>query len=210
MSPDVMPVMDKVMDKVSLFNVYGQVLRVYHFFRVVSYFAPFMWRAFPGSNASFQPCLEFARKVKSELPAGAKLGVAGFCWGGFQSINLAAQPAVEGGAERLVDASFSAHPSGLKAPANIIDAVKTYKTPISIAQAQNDIALPTKKVEEAEAALREMIGRGDGEGGYNYQIKYYDNCAHGFAVRAKPGVKEESEGADAAKVQAVEWFKKFL
>ncbi|KAF2740984.1 hypothetical protein EJ04DRAFT_507422 [Polyplosphaeria fusca] len=210
MSPDVMPIMDKALEPVSLFNVYGQLLRIYHIFHAVSYFGPFMWRAFPASKAAFQACLAFARDIKGELPDGAKLGAAGFCWGGFQSVNLAAQPATEGGTEPLLDASFAAHASALRVPDNIVDAVKTFKTPLSIAQARDDFALPTKKVEETEATLRESIGGGEGEGGYNYEFKYYDGCGHGFAVRAKPGSEAEAKGADAAKVQAIEWLKKFL
>jgi dienelactone hydrolase len=118
-SPDVMEIMDKVVDPVATFDVYGQANRIFHFMKALTYFGPFFWRAWPSSNACFQPCLAYARKVKAELPQGAKLGVAGFCWGGYQSINLCAQPAVEGGSERLIDAEFCAHPSGLNAPADM-------------------------------------------------------------------------------------------
>ncbi|KAF2116761.1 dienelactone hydrolase [Lophiotrema nucula] len=210
MSPDVMPIMDEVMEPVGLLNVPGQLKRAFKFFQAVSYFAPFFWRAFPSSKNSFTPCLDFARKIKAELPQGAKLGVAGFCWGGYQSINLSAQTTTEGGSEKLIDASFSAHPSGLNAPADVINAITKLKTPVSIAHAEDDFALPTAKILEAEATLRQQVGAGDGANGVHYQIKVYPKVGHGFAVRAKPGSNEEADGADEAKEQAVEWFKKWL
>ncbi|KAF2464922.1 alpha/beta-hydrolase [Lindgomyces ingoldianus] len=209
-SPDVMPIMDEVLEPVSFFNIWGQIKRVMALARAMTYFVPFFWRAFPSSPASFKPCLEYARKVKADLPPGAKLGVAGFCWGGYQSINLCAQPAVEGGSERLIDAQFCAHPSGLNVPTDILNAITRFKSPVAIAQARDDFALPTRKVEETEAILRQTIGKGEGEDGINYQITYYDNCPHGFAVRARPGYEADAKGADAAKEQAIEWFKRWL
>ncbi|KAF2798508.1 hypothetical protein K505DRAFT_321798 [Melanomma pulvis-pyrius CBS 109.77] len=210
MSPDVMPIMDKIMTPVSLFNVLGQASRVFNFFRAMTYFVPFMYHAFPSNKACFQGSLDFARKVKAELPPGAKLGVAGFCWGGYQSINLCAQPAVEGGSERLVDAQFCAHPSGLKVPNDIVNAVTVFKSAVAVAHAKDDYALPTKKIEETEVILRQKAGTGDGENGFNYQITIYEGVGHGFAVRAKPGSSEEADGADTAKAQAIAWFKKWL
>ena len=210
MSPAVMPIMDQVMAPVSLFNIWGQLSRAVSFFRALTYFGPFFIRAFPSSNACFLPCLEYARKVKAELPPGAKLGVAGFCWGGYQSINLCAQPTVEGGSEKLIDAQFCAHPSGLNAPNDIVNAVTKFKSAVSIAHANVDFALPTPKIEEAEAILRQQAGHGDGENGFNYQIKIYEGVGHGFAVRAKPGDSKEADGADEAKAQAIAWFKKWL
>ncbi|KAJ4297798.1 hypothetical protein N0V90_005694 [Kalmusia sp. IMI 367209] len=149
------------------------------------------------------------RSVKADLPAGGKLGLAGFCWGGFLSINLSTKAAVEGGEERLVDAAFAAHPSSLSLPDNIVDAVK-FKTPLAIAHAEKDVALSTLKMEETEAVLKQRVGDGHGEGEHNYQIKIYKGVGHGFAVRAKPGSEIEAKSADEAKEQAAEWFKRWL
>lgn len=210
MSPDVMPIMDKVMKPISIFNVLGQVSRVFNLFRAMTYFVPFFYNAFPSYKVCFLGSLDFARKVKADLPPGAKLGVAGFCWGGYQSINLCAQPAVEGGSERLVDAEFCAHPSGLKVPNDIVNAVTVFKSAVAIAHAKDDFALPTKKIEETEVILRQKAGTGDGQDGFNYQITIYEGVGHGFAVRAKPGSSVEADGADEAKAQAIAWFKKWL
>lgn len=206
----VMDTMETAMGSVGLFDISGQIKRILSLFSALSQFAPFMYRARPTIPATFNVCLDYVRRAKADLPAGGKLGLAGFCWGGYLSINLCAQSAKEGGDERLVDAAFAAHPSFLSAPDNIVDAVLKFKSPLSIAHAENDITLKTPAVEAAEAALRQKAGVGEGENGYNYQIKTYKGASHGFAVRAKSGDEAAARAADEAKEQAIEWFKKFL
>ncbi|OCL01902.1 hypothetical protein AOQ84DRAFT_200663 [Glonium stellatum] len=208
MSTFAMELMDQVMEPVSWWNIWGQLKRIGAVFRAIGYVAPFMIRSGPAK--SYPSVLQWTRKLKADMPAGAKLGVAGFCWGGYQSTNLSKEPAIEGGSVRLVDAQFCAHPSALALPDMIVDAVKTFKVPYSLAQADLDFGLPTKKVHETEAKLRQEVGDGQGEGGYVYEIKILKGCHHGFAVRAKPGDTVESKGADDAKDQAIEWFKKHL
>lgn len=210
MSPDLMPMMDKVMEPVPLFNLWGQVTRVFNLFKALSHALPFLYRASPQYSACFDPCLEYARKVKADLPEGAKLGVSGFCWGGYQSINVCSKPSIEGGTERLIDAQFCAHPSRLNLPDDVVNAVLRFKTPVAIAHAQNDYALPNSKMDEVEALLRQKAGNGEGENGFYYHIKRYPDVGHGFAVRAAPGNEKEAIGADEAKEQAVEWFKRWL
>lgn len=210
MSLDFMNLTDEVVKPVGSFDIRAQLTRVYHIWRILLIGLPFMWRAWPSSRTSFNPCLEYTRKVKAELPSDAKLGLAGFCWGGYQSINLCVQSAVPGGSERLVDAQFTAHPSGLKVPNQIVDAVLAFKTPVALAQAQDDFAISTDSVQETEAILRGEAGNGEGEGGYNWQITYYTRVPHGFAVRARPDNARDSEASDQAKEQAIAWFKKWL
>ncbi|KAF2446932.1 alpha/beta-hydrolase [Karstenula rhodostoma CBS 690.94] len=202
--------METVMGSVSLFDVSGQVKRFLSLCSMIWQFVPFLYRARPTLPTAFNACLDYARKVKADLPAGGKLGLAGFCWGGYPTVNLCAQAAREGGDERLVDAAFAAHPSALSAPDNIVDAVLKFKSPLSIAHAENDFNLKTPAVEEAEATLRQKAGEGEGEDGYNYQFKTYKGVDHGFAVRAKPGDEAAARAADEAKEQAIQWFKKFL
>ena len=48
---------------------------------------------------SYPSILEWTRKLKADILAEAKLGVAGFCWGRYQSTNMSREPAVEGGSE---------------------------------------------------------------------------------------------------------------
>lgn len=210
MDPVVLPLMDKVVEPVALFNLWGQAVRVFNLAKAMVHIIPFFYNATPSSPYSFKPSLEYARKVRADLPSGAKLGVAGFCWGGYQSINLCSQPAVEGGSERLIDAEFCAHPSKLDLPNDVVNAVTKYKVPVAIAHAGEDMALPNKFMDQTEAALREKAGDGNGENGFHYQIKTYKGVPHGFAVRARPENEKDGEGADEAKEQAIEWFKKWL
>ena len=209
MSPDVMPVMDIVLEPVAPFwNIWGQARRAFNLVKALSHFIPFMIRAHPPK--AFPTCLEFARKVKAELPAGAKLGVAGFCWGGYHSLHSCMEPAVQGTTERLVDAQFCAHPSLLKIPGDIVDAVSKFKTPVSIALGDQDYVLKPAQLEEEEAVLRTSVGEGNGQNGVFYEFKVYKGPGHGFAVRAKPESDVEAKAADEAKDQAVEWFKRWL
>lgn len=158
------------------------------------------------SRSVFPSVLAYARAVKAELPEGGKLGVAGFCWGGMQSTRLAAQPAVEGGAEGLVDAHFAAHPVGLK-PGDFVAGVKNFKAPFSMAVGEKDAYLKPDIVAGIEAALRTEMGKGGDSG---YEIKIYPECGHGFAVRADENRVVENEAAGKAAEQAVELFKKYL
>lgn len=204
----VLNIMDTLSDKVVWYDIWGQLRRLKAVGLAVYYFLPFMIRANPPKATP--AVLDYARKVKADLPPGAKLGICGFCWGGYQSTALSAEPAVEGGSERLIDAQFCAHPSALKAPVMIVDAITKFKVPYSLAHASLDFNLTDTVVHETEAILREKVGRGEGENGVNYEFKIYPDCHHGFAARAKPGDEVELKGAEDAKVQAIEWFTKFL
>ena len=185
-----------------------QLKRGWSLFQAMAIMLPFFYRAWPPS--ALPGCLSYTRKVKASLPQGAKLGIAGFCWGGNQSVRLCSEPSVPGGETPLVDAQFCAHPSALKMPVQMVDAVVKFKVPFSLAHAEHDFCMSTKKVEEAEAILREKVGRGEGESGCHYELRTYKGCAHGFAVRAKDGDEVNGKGADEAKEQAVEWFKRWL
>jgi dienelactone hydrolase len=195
---------------VPLWNLWGQLTRAWSLAIALSHMLPFMYRASPSKKECFKPSLKYARAVRSEMPAGTKLGVAGFCWGGYQSVNLCSETTVPGGSERLVDAQFCAHPSRLKLPDDVVDAVVKFKTPVSIAHATKDYALPNKQMQETEATLRQKAGNGEGEEGYWWSIRYYEDAPHGFAVRAREGFKKEEVAADEAKEQAIEWFKRWL
>jgi len=211
MTPAVNARLDVVMTPVPLWNVWGWLVRGWNLAVALRYAVPFMIRAKPDKRtACFEPCLAFARRVRAELGPGAKLGVAGFCWGGYQSINLCKEATVAGGTERLIDAEFCAHPSNLKLPDDVVEAVLAFKTPVAIAHATEDFALKNEVMLKTEALLREKTGSGDGEGGYHWKIRYYEGVPHGFAVRAREGMEKEAAAADEAKEQAIEWFKRWL
>jgi dienelactone hydrolase len=190
---------------VAWWDIWGQLKRAITFFRVVSIFLPFWIKSGPAKGAPFS--LKFARAVRADLPPGAKLGVAGFCWGGYSSTDLCKEPAVEGGKERLVDAQFCGHPSGLSTPGMVVDAVRTFHTAYSMAIGDKDFVVSEKKVHETEAALREEVGMPEQN---DYEIRSYKGCNHGFCVRAFPGSKIEMAAMEEATEQAVNWYKKHL
>lgn len=208
-STSMLTTMDTVMQPVPFWNLWGWAVRAWNLVRTLSMGLPMMLRAAPKKKVCYDACHVYVDKVRAELPPGAKLGVAGFCWGGYQAVNLCAET-VTGRQEPLVHAAFAAHPSQLAMPDDLVKAVMTQKTPVSIAHAEQDFALPNKQMLEAEALLKDKSGNGEGEGGYHWQIKYYEGVPHGFAVRAREGYEKEAAAADAAKQQAIDWFKQWL
>jgi dienelactone hydrolase len=222
MAPGVLELMDVVTDKgagvfrrgASLGRAMGEVL-------------PFYWRAAPGKDVCRVRCGAFARAVRAGIEGEGKLGVVGYCWGGSQGLWVAAQGRDEGSAEGkdmdkdmdmdmdmdkgkgggkgLVDALFVAHPARFTTQ-QLVDAVTSHGTPVSFAHAGADMSLPAATFEAAKTALAELPAGG----GYVHEAKVYDECAHGFAVRTRPGNQKEVEAADGALTQAVEWFDKWL
>ncbi len=198
--------MDALLDPtVRWWDVGAQLRRLVTGLRVLRTFVPFL--LWSGPAAGLAPCRRFARAVRADLPPGAKLGVAGFCWGGYSSTGLCAEAAVEGGRERLVDAQFCGHPSGLKTPGMVVDAVRAFGTAYSMAVGDGDFVYSETKVRETEAALRREVGRPEER---DYEIRVYKGCGHGFAVRASPHNKVEMSALEEAREQAVSWFKKYL
>ena len=197
--------MHDLMEPVAWLDIMGQLRRIGAAFGAIFGFVPFLYRAGPPS--AFPAILAYARAVKADLPPGAKLGVAGFCWGGWGSTNLCKEPAVEGGSERLIDAQFCAHPSALKTPDMIVDAVAKFKVPYSLAIGDKDMVMSHKATLETEAALKKTVGEPEA---HDYEVKIYPGCTHGFGIRAFPDNKVETEAADEALIQAVEWYKRYL
>jgi len=202
--------MDQAFDPVRWWDVWGQLKRAMNIFTMVRILGLFYIRAIPSRASTYNPILEWARTVKRDLPSDAKLGVCGFCWGGYPSTRLCTEPSVAGGDVRLIDAQFCAHPSALEVPGMIVDAVTKFNVPYSAALGTKDFVLTPKQAEETEAVLRQKAGNGEGQNGYNYELKSHEGCQHGFAVRARPGDTVQEKGADDACEQAVAWFKKWL
>jgi dienelactone hydrolase len=206
----VMNPMESIFEPVKWFDIWGQIKRIGYVLTTMRYMVPFFIRANPTKPATVNSIVNWTRKVKKDLPPGAKLGICGFCWGGYQSTHLSAKPSVEDGTEPLIDAQFCAHPSALKPPGDIVNAITKFKVPYSIAVGLKDFVFTPKQGEETEAVLREKAGDGKGENDIHYEFKYYEGCAHGFAVRAKVGDTVQEKGAEDACEQAITWFKKWL
>ena len=196
-------------EPVAWWDVLGQLRRVYN--KALVGFLTFRVLLWSSPKAAYHNnVLPFARAVRAGLPAGAKLGVVGFCWGGYGSTNLCKESAMEGGSERLIDVQFCGHPYGLTTPDMVIDAVTRCKVPYSMAIGDKDRWLSKDKVEQTRAALNQVIESGGGESGYSGEIRVYEGCTHGFVVRAKPGNEVETSAAEEARVQAVDWLKRYL
>lgn len=166
---------------------------------------PFMIRA--QAPGAYPQCLKYTRDVRAGLPAGGKLGVAGFCWGGYPATKVCRESDVDGGTKPLVDASFTAHPSFLTAPTDFVESIAKFKVPYSCAVAEYDFLYNKAAAEQTEVALRQRLGDGVGD----YEFVVHKGAHHGFAVRASHD--EGSVGKDGyenAAKQAVAWYSKYL
>lgn len=190
---------DTIGDPVAWYDIAGQLRRIWAVMRLLVVAVPFIAKRGQRETTKVT-MIEFAGKLKADLAAGGKLGVAGFCYGGWLATKICNAD------EKLVDAAFTAHPSWLKTPDEIVDAVKK-GVPYSAALADKDLTLPIDKAEEIEAALRRLGEPADKD----YEVKIYrGGIPHGFAVRARDGVKLQIEAEREACDQAVAWFKKHL
>lgn len=150
--------------------------------------------------------LAYTRAVRAELPEGGRIAVAGFCWGGYQSIVLSQQPAVEGGSTPVVDAHFVAHPSGVNVPAAIVASSAKFHVPTSVAIGDKDLMVPKTAIPPLEKSLADVFGNDKNR----YEVVLYEGCTHGFAVRADPKQEIEDKGAIEAAAQAQRWFRRHL
>lgn len=167
---------------------------------------PWMIKAYP--TKSYPNIVKYAKSVRADLPEGGKLGVCGFCWGGYGSTKLCTEPREDDSSKSIVDAQFNAHPSFLKIPDMIVDAVKKFGVPYSSAVASLDFMLNDKKARETEARLRREVGEPES---CNYEFVIHEGCKHGFAVRAdRLNDKVGAQGSEDAAQQAIRWFKRFL
>jgi dienelactone hydrolase len=163
-----MNTMYEVTAPVAWLDIWGQLRRISAIFVAITTMVPFIYRAAPAG--AYPHVLTFARAMRADLPAGAKMGVAGFCWGGFGSTKLCTETAVEGGSEKLIDAQYCGHPSGLTVPDMILDAVSKLKVPYSMAIGGEDFALGKAQVLQTEAALKQKVGEPEEN---NYEIRSY-------------------------------------
>ncbi|VUC29606.1 unnamed protein product [Clonostachys rosea] len=199
---DTLTLMESIGKPVGWFDIRGQIQRIFSFVRMISIVIPFAIRtrnAFPG-------ILAYARNARANLSPGGRLGAAGFCWGGLQTVKLSQEPAIEGGNAQLLDAHFTAHPSGLKVPDDYLKAAKAFHVPISIAVGDEDRFLSEKDVELIEAGYRQEFGPLEND----FEAVVYPKCGHGFAVRAEASKAVENDAANQAVMQAVQWFKRHL
>lgn len=186
-------------------DLVGHTKRAWASLRLMSILVPFGFRV----RRKYPAVVRYVRALRRLLPLGAKLGIAGFCLGGNWSSRICAEAATdEGGggqASSLVNAHFTAHPSGLSA-ADIANCAARFRVPFSVALGDHDIMLPLAEAHRVEAGLREVFR----DAPDRTEVVIYERCGHGFALRADPSQTEENDGAERAQEQAVAWFRRFL
>lgn len=141
----------------------------------------------------------FFKAFRDNEAANLAVGVAGFCWGGKMVTLLCHDDEKASNGASLVDAGFTAHPSGLTLPGDI----EAVEKPLSIANGTLDFQLTmpgVKQVQEIFANKKE--GR--------CEMVVYDGAKHGFAIRGNPKVEKELKQGLEAEDQAVAWFEKWL
>jgi dienelactone hydrolase len=88
----------------------------------------------------------------------------------------------------------------------VVEAITRFEVPCSFAIGDQDF-LKIGVVEELQASLKVKVGVPEERG---YEVRVYEGCGHGFAVRASEEKGIEDEAAEEAAVQVVEWFKRYL
>lgn len=130
--------------------------------------------------------------------ADRKVGVVGFCWGGYGATKLAHGETARNG-KHLIDAAYTAHPSELEVPKDF----EEVKIPYCMVIGDNDMALSLKKVQQAGKIL-------DTKKEVDSEVVIIPKAKHGFAVRASPDDKVEKDLADQAEDQMVKWFARYM
>jgi carboxymethylenebutenolidase len=126
----------------------------------------------------------------------AKLGVTGFCWGGFATW------------------MYAAHNPGLKAavawygvdrktsdiiPKNPVDVIGELKCPVLALYGGQDQSIPPETIEKREAACKTA--------GKTCEVKIYPDAPHGFNADYRPSYRPADAKDGWARMLA--WFKKY-
>ncbi|KAI0022936.1 dienelactone hydrolase family protein [Xylariomycetidae sp. FL0641] len=178
-------------------GTWGDTLKKpYHVFWALYAFAA--W-AIPNRFGKTMPVVAgFMTALRGAEGARLPLGVAGFCWGGKHTLNLAdtARYRTADG-QPLLDVGFAAHPSFLALPGE----AERARAPVAFAVGENDNQVSPA---QAEAIRRVVEAKPPGQKG---EVRVYRGYGHGFAVRVDPQ-NEDPAGAVEAEDQALAWFEK--
>ncbi|KAK1815373.1 hypothetical protein LTR12_010252 [Friedmanniomyces endolithicus] len=166
-----------------------------------------MWMGRHKAGPTDDICQDFLRKLRRATPAGRKIGMVGFCWGGKYAIRagLEASMIEDDGAKRpLVDAVVALHPSNLVLPTDVEAPV----VPMTFGWGQEDsqVSIETKGKVEGIHAGDKKAGKVVPE----MVHKVYKPGRHGFAVRGNPDDAQERKCLEDSTTQVLEWFGKYL
>lgn len=156
------------------------------------YIIPFFIRN--PAHKRYSLAVDFVSNLRSELPAEAKIGVVGFCWGAHAAIRLARGDHISNGNIPFIDAAFTAHPSEVK-----VEDFSGIKIPFSMIIGDIDFAFKLEDVKKVTDILA-------AETAVANEVVVVPGAQHGFAVRGNPNDPSEKEKADQAEDQLVKWF----
>ncbi|KAH7089419.1 Alpha/Beta hydrolase protein [Paraphoma chrysanthemicola] len=156
------------------------------------YIIPFFIRN--PAHKRYNLAVDFVSNLRTELPAGARIGVAGFCWGAHATTRLARCDHISNANQPLIDAAFTAHPSEVK-----VDDFSGIKVPYSMIIGDIDFAMKIEDVKKVTGILAANTA-------LENEVVVVPGARHGFAVRANPNDPSEKEMADQAEDQLVRWF----
>jgi len=147
-------------------------------------FLPFMWSH---RQVITRPIIDgFIEEIRSQNPS-SKIGVAGYCFGGFYSMIAASNP--------LVDATVTCHPGG----GDLTGVIK----PSAVYYAPNDFMFNEKTANKIKASLEE-------KNDVPFEIIGFPGQKHGWAVRANIANEIEKQGKEKVTVDTINFFNKYL
>ncbi|KAL2127094.1 hypothetical protein VTI74DRAFT_11331 [Chaetomium olivicolor] len=149
----------------------------------------------------------FMRALRTASPA-TKVGVAGFCWGGLHAVRLthdvpSNKVTVDGTEYPLIDCAFTAHPSLLSFPKDILAVVR----PLSVANGDDDSYMGKEKMQRLVKILE---GKNAERGEEAHEAVVYPGAKHGFAVRGDREDPRQRERGEESEEQAVRWFRRWF
>jgi dienelactone hydrolase len=205
MSPDIIPVMDLIVDAATTWSSY--LYKPISMFKAARMAVP--WMISTRFSVTFPRVTKFLQDVrKDDSPSETTkliIGAAGFCWGGKHAITLThdredVKDVLRGNEDNpvwLVDCSFVAHPSFLDIPKDI----EAIHKPTSISVGSKD-----NQIQDAQVAeIRRQFDKGS-----DHEIHVEEGAKHGFSVRMHPEDEHEAACAVRAEKQALDWYSKHL
>jgi dienelactone hydrolase len=121
-----------------------------------------------------------------------KVGVIGFCYGGWGVFQLGAKEN-----NGLVDCISTGHPSGLTK-----EEMDKVGVPVQILAPEHDPLFTPELKEYANKVIPTLA--------VPYDYQYFPGMVHGFAIRGGPNVPGERDAMERAKNAAVFWFRQWL
>lgn len=142
-----------------------------------------------GKDTRRAEIFDCARNLRSQYK---RVGVVGFCWGGWAVFQLGAKE--NGG---LVDCISTGHPTFLEK-----SEIEAVGVPVQILAPEFDERFTPELKEHANRVIPSL--------GLPYDYQYFPGLTHGFANRGDPKKEGERKGMVRGKNAATVWFQQWL